>query len=148
MCIIDYHNKIIFIAIPKTGTTSTENFLKTVLLNNNGLIKNHKDLGLYKHINAKDMKKKIKNYKDYHKIAVVRNPYDWYVSWYTYRKRPGADVSTQNISFKKYIKSQENKNYIFKMISDEDDNIIVDTIIKYEDDIETEISDFSVKIIK
>lgn len=28
MCLIDYHNKIIFIAIPKTGTTSTEVFLK------------------------------------------------------------------------------------------------------------------------
>lgn len=58
MCLIDYHNKIIFIAVPKTGSTSTEDFLKTVLLNNNGVIQNHKDLGLNKHIYAKDIKKK------------------------------------------------------------------------------------------
>ena len=148
MCLIDHYNKIIFIAVPKTGTTSIEAFLRKVLSNNDGVIQNHKDLGLSKHANAKDIKEKIKNYDDYHKITVVRNPYDWYVSWYTYRKRQGALVSTQNISFKKYLNLYGNTtNGIFKKISDRDDNIIVNTIIRYEDDIEKEFIDLLSKLL-
>ena len=34
MCIIDHELKIIYIAIPKTGTTSTETFLKKIISKN------------------------------------------------------------------------------------------------------------------
>jgi len=140
MCIIDHDNKIIYIAIPKTGTTSTEAFLKTVLSKNSMTVNTKKKLGLHKHSKGIDIKLKIKNFSDYHSIAVIRNPYDWFVSWYTYRQRLslGTENSTKNMSFKDYLERQTHVD-ILSYISDDDNNIIVDSIIRYEDNIENEI---------
>ena len=137
MCVIDYQNKIIYIAIPKTGSTSTEIFLKCAGSKKSMIqslnVKN--DIGLDKHATALQIKHAIEDYDKFYKIAVVRNPYDWYVSWYMYRKREEAAVSSKNMTLKQYLLDQPMDD-MMDWITDENDNVIVDTIIKYEDNIE------------
>lgn len=134
--IIDHQHKIVYIAIPKTGTTSTENYLKKVLPNSKN--------GVYhKHIKAKDIKKRLPNYDEYFKFAVVRNPYDWYVSWYTYRQRPNSNFKTNNMTFIEYLNRKPPSKVHpdqFDFISDNSGKIIVDKIIRYEDGVENEIN--------
>ena len=121
MCVIDHDNKLIYIAIPKTGTCSTQTFLRKI-------------------------SSIIEDYSDYHSIAVIRNPYDWYVSWFTFRKRNGAKISSKNMSFKEYLNKQPH-NELLSWICDDNDNIIVDSIIKYEDGIEDQMINIISKII-
>ena len=99
-CIIDHDNKLIYIAIPKTGTTSTQAFLQKIISDNSIVVNSNKpnNIGLCKHSSAKTISSIIENYSDYHSIAVIRNPYDWYVSWFTYRQRNGAGISSKNMS--------------------------------------------------
>ena len=108
MCVIDHENKFIYIAIPKTGTTSIQAFLKNIISDNSIIVYSNKpnNIGLCKHSDAKTISSVIKNYSDYHSIAVIRNPYDWYVSWFTYRQRDKSGFSSKNMSFKEYL----NKN--------------------------------------
>ena len=108
MCIIDHDNKLIYIAVPKTGTTSTQDFLKKIISNNSMIVNSNtpNKIGLCKHSTAKTISSIIKNYSDYHSIAVIRNPYDWYVSWFTFRQRNGAPFSSKNMLFKDYLNKQ------------------------------------------
>ena len=140
MCIIDHDNKLIYIAIPKTGTTSTKVFLQKIISDNSIVVNSNKpnNIGLCKHSSAKTISSIIENYSDYHSIAVIRNPYDWYVSWFTYRQRDGSGFSSKNMSFKEYLNKQPMKE-LLSWICDDNDNIIVNSIIKYEDGIEDQM---------
>ena len=140
VCIIDHDNKLIYIAIPKTGTTSTQSFLKKIISDNSIVVNYNKpnNIGLNKHSSAKTISSIIENYSDYHSIAVIRNPYDWYVSWFTFRQRDGSEFSSKNMSFKEYLNKGPMKE-LLSWICDDNDNIIVDSIIKYEDGIEDQM---------
>jgi hypothetical protein len=139
MCVIlDGLNgsKIVYMAVPKTGTTSTCIFLKGIQSSTRVRPK---------HCRARQIKKKMNNKHEI--FGVIRNPYDWYVSWYTYRQRNGAGASSKNMSFKEYLikyPHQEMLNYF----TDNKGNMIVDTVLKYEDNIETEIKKFLLKKLK
>jgi hypothetical protein len=142
MCIIDHDNKLIYITVPKTGTTSTIDFLMNIVSNNSTIITNNiKNInGLKKHNTAMEIRNIISNYSEYKSFAVIRNPYDWYVSKYEYRKRNGCSRSTNNMTFNDFIKQESiNSKEIVSYVSDNDGNIIVDIIIKYEDDVEKQI---------
>tara|TARA_B110000977_G_scaffold191040_1_gene262633 strand:- start:1523 stop:2116 length:594 start_codon:yes stop_codon:yes gene_type:complete len=147
MCIIDHDNKLIYIAIPKTGTTSTQAFLQKIISDNSIVVNSNKpnNIGLCKHSSAKTISSIIENYSDYHSIAVIRNPYDWYVSWFTFRQRDGAGISSKNMSFKEYLNKQPMKQ-LLSWICDDNDNIIVNSIIKYEDGIEDQMKNIISKI--
>jgi hypothetical protein len=140
MCIIDHDNKLIYIAIPKTGTTSIQAFLQKIISDNSIVANVNKpnNIGLCKHSSAKTISSIIENYSDYHSIAVIRNPYDWYVSWFTFRQRDGSGFSSKNMSFKEYLNKQPMKE-LLSWICDDNDNIIVNSIIKYEDGIEDQM---------
>lgn len=155
MCIIDHNNKFIYIAIPKTGTVSTQAFLQKIISDNSIVVNSNEpnNIGLCKHSSAKTISSIIENYSDYHSIAVIRNPYDWYVSWFTYRQRDGARFSSKNISFKEFLNKSlnleeiEDKNEeLLSWICDDNDNIIVNSIIKYEDGIEDQMKNIISKI--
>ena len=147
MCIIDHDNKLIYIAIPKTGTTSIQAFLQKIISDNSIVVNSnkHNNIGLSKHSSAKTISSIIENYSDYHSIAVIRNPYDWYVSWFTFRQRDGSEFSSKNMSFKKYLNKQPMKE-LLSLICDDNDNIIVNSIIKYEDGIEDQMKNIISKI--
>ena len=146
MCIIDHDNKLIYIAIPKTGSTATLAFLKKIISDNSTVVVTTDNIGLNRHSTAKQISSIIENYSDYHSIAVIRNPYDWYVSWYTYRQRNNSKFSSKNMSFKTYLNKQPMKE-LLSWICDDNDNIIVDSIITYEDGIEHQLKSILSKII-
>lgn len=156
MCIIDNINKFIYIAIPKTATTTIQSFLEKIISDNSIVVNSNEpnNIGLCKHSSAKTISSIIKNYSDYHSFAVIRNPYDWYVSWYTYRQRNGAKFSSKNMSFKEFLNKPlnlieiEDKNEeLLSWLCDDNGNIIVDTIIRYEDDFADKIINIISKII-
>ena len=154
MYIIDHEKKIIYISVPKTGTTSIQNFLKRNLPNSISVYLNTpNDIGLVKHSTALEIKNVIKNYEDYHTFAVIRNPFDWYASWYTYAKDPAPVVDSQGKNLKEFINSYDYLNKeLLSYFTDENGKIIVDTIIKYEDNLEKEMykimDNLSIKIEK
>ena len=147
MCVIDHDNKIIFIAVPKTGTSSVESFLRTVLSENSVIVRTleRDGTGLKRHSSAREVASIVKDYSDYRTIAVVRNPYDWYVSWYTFRKLTKT-YSTKDMSLKDYLENQHHEG-ILSFISDKEGNIIVDHVIKYEDGLEEGITNIVSKLL-
>ena len=149
--IISREHKFIILSVPKTGSTSMQH-----------VFKNHfgKDVhcvygnvnnahGLRKHIPAKELRRKLKIFKPFKTIAVVRNPWDYVVSWYAYTRRLPKDHNRSSIGkdFNEFLKTMKHVwfNYpepwrkktwdVTQMtyVSDNDNNIIVDEIVKFED---------------
>lgn len=151
MCLIDHKNKIIFVAIPKCASTSIRTYLQKILKKDNNQIMCYKkqckssDI-LQKHSKANEISSLIENYSDYTSIAIIRNPFDWYVSWYTYRKRKGSGFPTNKLTFKEYLEKQP-MDEILSFVCDENDNIIVDHIIRLEEDLDEQIKNILSNII-
>ena len=171
MCIIDYKNKFIYIAIPKTGSQSTESYLKKLyekkctcigcthkrdgtpepdLLHDLNLcphiggfrkisIRNTEGIPkqkLCKHSTALEIKNAIPEYDEFTKIATIRNPFDWYVSWWSYQSERFPKLG--GINFKNWLTLKENpyEDFWFQdmtnWLTDSDKNIIVDKIFYFE----------------
>ncbi len=88
--ILSHLHKFIYIAVPKTGTTSVHRHIELMKLggvevynlgNENKLPKGVK---FRKHITALDLKKKVHAFDQYFKFTFVRNPYCYAVSWTYY----------------------------------------------------------------
>jgi hypothetical protein len=82
-----YHSlKTILVKVPKTASTSLSSKLNLL----NGVIGGlmEEGSGLEKHEGILDIKKNTNkhDFATYKKIAFVRNPYDWIVSYYFYHK--------------------------------------------------------------
>ena len=107
MILSEKHN-FIYIAIPKTGTTTIHNAFsklddETLFMEKaNKSNKNRVNKSLYKHITPKNLKTQIENFDEYFKFTFVRNPYDRAVSWvyYYYRNRK---INLDEHSFKELI---------------------------------------------
>lgn len=141
--VISKKYNFIYIALPKTGTTSIQKcfsnlddetlFIENKNLDDHGQI----DKSLCKHIKSCELRKKIKNYDSYFKFAFVRNPWDLVVSWYAYvRRLPlSSSRSSKGISFKKFINEMEcvwGQGLQTKWILDESGNQLVDFVGKFE----------------
>ena len=151
MCLIDHKNKIIFIAIPKCASTSIHHYLINVLEKDSNKVKSYKNMckdrtKIQKHSTAEEVSSIIENYSKYSSIAVIRNPFDWYVSWYTYRKRDNSNYQTSEMTFKEYLEKQP-MNEMISFISDKNDNIIVDHIIRFEEDLEEQLKNILSDIV-
>ena len=99
---------LVFFAVPKTGSVSIETAFAP-----------HFDMVMSKHPNLKHMpvrtyEASLRNFvgrrvaKDPVKIAVVREPLDWILSWRRYRMRPeidGKPNSTKGVSADDFILS-------------------------------------------
>jgi len=153
MLISKKHN-FIFVHVPKTGGSSIQKFLVQNLHWKEyiGIFENDphtegKKKGMRKHMRACEIKKLIPNYESYIKIAVVRNPWDLVVSWYTYVKRLPIvnERSTKGLDFSYFIKNMKEVwngygepnntttgitqwDYVSK-----NGKLIVDRILKYEE---------------
>ena len=107
MIISDSHN-FVFVATTKTGSTSIEKNL--------GSYKSkHKITHLHdsynKHCPLKIIYNKFPFIEDYFKFAIVRNPFDWVVSWYFYRKTRLNENNTKDISFKEWLVDENSSAY-------------------------------------
>jgi hypothetical protein len=112
MIISDSHN-FAFIATTKTGSTSIEKHL-------NPYRAEHEITHLHgsynKHCPLKIICNKFPFIEDYFKFAIVRNPFDWVISWYFYRKTRLNKNNTKNISFKEWLADENSSAYNTKGI--------------------------------
>tara|TARA_R110001592_G_scaffold130031_4_gene343035 strand:- start:12141 stop:12716 length:576 start_codon:yes stop_codon:yes gene_type:complete len=106
MIISDSHN-FLFIANTKTGSTSIQNCLN--------LYKSEHKI-TPKHCTLKIIYKNFPFIKDYFKFTIVRNPFDWVVSWYFYRKKVKNENNTRDITFKEWLSDENSSAYNVKGI--------------------------------
>lgn len=129
--IISHKFKIIFIHIYKTAGS----YIKTLLTK-----LDHKIETFEPHLTAKDAKLIVDPHiwNTYTKFCVVRNSWDWQVSYYHYvRGKPKnkEHVILQNQSFKEYLlwrKSNIPQTQL-DFILDNDDVCLIDNIINFDD---------------
>jgi Sulfotransferase family len=93
------------------------------------------------HIYAKDLKKQLpaEIFNNYFKFGFVRNPWDWQVSLYSFMLKEGPSHPQYNIiskfkSFDEYIDWRVNNdiNFQYEFFYDDDDNLLMDFIGKFE----------------
>ncbi len=155
--LISYKRKFIYIQIWKTGSTSAETVLKPHAyqydLKQRGMrfiaekfrLPGSPKWNLYlntkKHSKAAEIQQLVspKIFKDYFKFAIVRNPFDWLVSMYTYILQTPShrhyELARYLGSFEKYIKwrGECGYNYLQKSwICDNEGNNLVDFIGNFE----------------
>jgi hypothetical protein len=145
-----YHSlKTILVRVPKTASTSISSKLHFINAVGGGMFdQKHKHEGI---IDIKNYMNK-NSFDTFDKISFVRNPFDWLVSYYFYYKSLNGngirDVSDS--SFEQFIKMIEkwHKEYDnfgpnlsqiehpyqpqYKYLVDENEDLIVDHIGKYE----------------
>jgi hypothetical protein len=150
---ISTEKKLIFLHIPKTGGASVQTELNNYC--------NGSDKDMYvkyfhgHHIPFSELKNRMykdnqnKIFDEYNKICIVRNPWDWHVSWYHYLKQTPPYSSgyineynlCNNKSFNDYIKwlcdvkkTSKGKPELNMLdwVVNENGDIIPNDIIKYE----------------
>lgn len=105
--LIFWPQRLIYLAVPKTGSTAIESVLRPyadVAFNNPPRLK---------HAKAGTMRKFKKlfsplNPAEFEQVAVMRDPLEWLGSWYRYRSRPvlnGTTNSTANITFEEFVEA-------------------------------------------
>lgn len=79
--IISHKYKIIYIRIPKTGSTSIEKFFK--IIDPECIISNNNSPP-YGHYTSEIVKNMVtdEQWETYYKISIFRNPLDWFISFY------------------------------------------------------------------
>ena len=126
---IDHNNKFIFIHINKCGgNTIDEHFTEK--------FQGHTKAFEYKKLNPNE-------FDNYFKFTFVRNPWDRVVAFYHYQLKRKWDYYPfdETLSFKKFVKNwliqmpkqtPLNTNPCYDWISDKDDNLLVDFIVRFE----------------
>lgn len=104
--LVFWKEKLIFLAVPKTGTTAIEGALapKAALVVREPPLLKHATVQRYKRILQPMFD--ITKAAAFDTVAVVRDPVDWLGSWYRYRNRDdllGHPNSTRNISFDDFV---------------------------------------------
>ena len=129
--LISFRKKFIFAHIPHTGGTSIRYALK------NHSIEFKRP---HPHLTLKQIKDKFPFslvFKNFYKIIVVRNPWDWQVSAYHYLLNDSnhqyhLEVSRLN-GFKEFVFcSLKNEFYLQKNFMFDGDKLLADKIIKFE----------------
>lgn len=104
--LVFWKERLVFLAVPKTGTTAIEGALapKAAVVFRDPPILKHVPIYRYRRLveplllKAGDVQLET--------LAVVRNPVDWLASWYKYRHRDdlvGHQNSTRGISFDTFV---------------------------------------------
>ena len=79
---MEFHNTHTFLCIPKASSTMVENCLLYCLTNKNVVDKNPPT---YLHYNWEDIKSNVN--ENTILFTIIRNPFDWYVSYYFHEKQ-------------------------------------------------------------
>ena len=98
--------KLVFLAMPKTGTTALESALasKADMVMRNPPILNHTPAYRYNRFLKPYLEKC--GLEDMETVCVVRHPIGWLGSWYRYRARDeivGTENSTRDITFDDFV---------------------------------------------
>lgn len=105
--LVFWDEKLVFLAVPKTGTTAIEGALApsaAMVFRHPPQLK-HSPIQRYKRF-LQPMFAQGGGQPDMETFAMVRNPIDWLGSWYRYRTRDelmGHENSTRDISFDDFV---------------------------------------------
>lgn len=162
---ISYKHKCIFVHIPKTGGSSVERIIwpspKDRTISNlwMGYVKpyfNKYQTGGMQHLLASQIKNEVKDmdFSSFFKFSIVRNPFDKVISQFHYMKTR-KDLRDfigmkDNDDFKTYLHLIQRKLHVqwehqHRFILDEDENLLVDYIGKFEN-FETDVRNILKKI--
>jgi len=149
--IISEKYKFIILSVPKTGSTAMQHMFKVALDDEVRCVYRNNTSGvkLRSILPQQELKAKVDNYDSYKKIAVVRNPWDYVVSWYAYTRRLPKEHPRSSVDkdFNEFVKTMKHVwfNYpepsrrktwnITQMsfISNNANKILVDAVIRFED---------------
>ena len=141
--LVFWKQKLVLLAVPKTGTTALEQALlphaSAAILDPPG----------QKHISAPQYRNRLSKFFEQRGnhpmelVAVMREPVDWLGSWYRYRSRPqlaGKANSTRGISFDDFVAAWlQPRRPDFadvgsqaKFLTDGDGNRAVDHLFRYD----------------
>jgi hypothetical protein len=136
--------KLVFLAVPKTGTTALE---AALLAHADAAILNPPEK---KHLTARRWHKQLAPYfenrgaRPLETMAIIREPRDWLGSWYRYRARPeiaGTPSSTAGMEFAQFVEgwlSDPEPDYArvgrqSRFVSHGVSGCIVDHLFRYEE---------------
>jgi len=135
--VISESKRFIFLAVPKTGTSSIEHALRAY--------RSPVTAEFNKHATCSRLRRELPVgvWDAYYKFAFVRNPYDRMQSWYYYRQRkelaaanhPRHHLYTGNLSFDEFILSFAKKELMLRQadfIAPRGGGVQVDFVGKYE----------------
>jgi hypothetical protein len=127
---ISHKHKFVFIAVPKTGSTSVRSIIDPY---SDIVSVNDRNSPYKHHTTALDLKKHFEsegwNWDDYYKFSVVRNPWERRVSSWAYRLKKGQHNHTEFKDFVMHYPANPQVNWLF----DESGNSLMDYIFKLED---------------
>ena len=91
---ISHSHRYVFIQVPKTGSSTIKHTLckHTTAINDYDIVKRHSNYNRYLEVYPES--------ENYFKFCFVRNPWDWLVSFYTYKQRRGK---WQKLDFKTFV---------------------------------------------
>ncbi len=139
--IISEAHRFIFIAVPKTASSSIETVLRE-----HGQFYAHKQ----KHLPAAKVKMEmVKDWESYRSFAVIRHPVDWLHSWYKFWSAAAKDPKTgvarhnrlENISFVEFVsRTIENRDRPWtnvgtqagRVCDDKTGKILVSRLLSYD----------------
>lgn len=135
--VISESNRFIFLAVPKTGTSSIEHALRPYRSPLTARFKKHATCSRLQRELSCEM------WQSYYKFAFVRNPYDRMQSWYYYRQReelaavdhPRHHLYTGNLSFDEFIQSFAKNELMLRQvdfIAPRGEGLRVDFVGRYE----------------
>lgn len=141
--LVFWQEKLVFLAVPKTGTTAIEGALApraSMVLRDPPVLK-HSPIYRYNRFLAPYFTQA--GGQEMETLAVVRHPVDWLGSWYRYRSREdlaGHANSTRGISFdafvEEYVKGKPAAFAVVgsqaKFVTDGEGRIAVDHLYRYE----------------
>ena len=139
--IISHEHKFIFVKTRKTASSSLEKLLSNYLGKNDILTGSINDktptMNISTSVNPHVPVKWIKNhypqsFKEYYKFTVVRNPWDYLVSLYTFHTSTKIDIKLFQGSFNEWISTTNLKKWNDWNKFTIDNTIVVDKIFKYE----------------
>lgn len=141
---IFFHERLAFLAVPKTGTSALENALgsKASVI--------FRDPPGIKHTNARGFEAKYRklfergNLPPLETVAVMREPIDWLGSWFRYRQRPalkGHPNSTAGLSFDEFVAAYlsdtqpayANVGSQARFVTDQSGDILINHLFSYAD---------------
>jgi hypothetical protein len=142
--LVFWKKKLVFLAVPKTGTTALEAALLP-----------HADAAILgppqkKHVIARRYRAQLapffedRGQRPMETMAVIREPVDWLASWYRYRSRPaiaGSAASTAGMSFERFVEGwldDPPPEYArvgrqSRFVSDDRGRCLVDHLFAYDD---------------
>lgn len=108
--IISHDYKFVFVANTKAASTSIEAALSQF---DSGNYVNLKPQWHSKHASLSTIHTHFPAIDNYFKFGFIRNPFDWVVSWYNFRKKVNNSNNTKNIKFKDWLINLNSTAYNF-----------------------------------